>query len=631
MLSEVVVQGVRRFGDVHRFPLKPGYNVIYGLAESGKSTVYDVMRSLLFARPAEGEKETFSSWRQDAGDVCRAGLTITAGSKLFRVMKDYTTGKATLSKLDPAAKKFVLMLDSPQQIQRWLREALRVPVGPEFGRLFTVTHDDIPSTNISTDRPKPGEQFEAEIRSWSVQQKKETLEQQCSDYKASAELGEIEQQQIELRSRVDELAMLLKRADEAQTALDQAEAAFEPFKLQPKLPDDIETKVAEYTEQLRERDAMLAELKPQHEMAMGGLKATEVVEPWKDPLGIGGAVGVVIGFVLAAVLTGGLRYLAYLVILGGFGVIGWRIFNWVRAQEEHTEHKQSVTQSGEKIRVLEKTFEVETAVVRSFMKQLGVEDAGQLVEHKAARQQAEQQLDQARSALDAVSADADVPAARAEHKELTAKLEALESRLAEIGGGGMLAGVDRPTRVARAFLLETEIAQAEGRRPRPPSTLMDDDSIDDDLYADSVSDPALTALQRYCAARQADPPTVMRSIHEAFNRNLEAFTGGQWRKAVFHSNGRISVRSDGGQEPVPLDSLSANEQDAAYAALRFTLFQLESKGGPPIVMLDDPFDFDEGRSKLLARALHALGKSGQVLHFTSMPSLTRFADHSVEL
>lgn len=633
-LAEIVLQGVRRFSDVHRFPFKPGYNVIYGLNESGKSTVFEVMRSLLFARPAEGEGESFKSWRQDAGAVCRAGLTITAGTQVFRVMKDYTTGNASLSKLDPAQKKFVLLSDSPPAIQRWLRDALRVPVGPDFGRLFTVEREDVPSMNLTAgERPNPGEDFEAHIASMTMAQKREELQNQVAEYSQRKELTRVEEEHLQVTQRLDELAQTLKRADAAEQQVKQAEAAFEPFALKPKLPDDIEEKVEDYERDSKRLDEQLMDLRPQQEMARGGLQATQTPEEWwKDPPGIAGAAAVLVGIIGAAAFSGAPQTIAGLVIFGGVGVIGWRVVHFVKSQEEHAVHKESATKANERIRALEKAFEVETAVVRSFMKQLGVDSAEDLLEHKRAREEAQAALDAARSALDQVSSGQDLDAARREREDLQKKNAVMEERLAELGGGGPggFDVVSLSTIIARVVALETMIAESEGRRPRPPSALLYDESINDDRYA-SAGDPVVDAVDRYCAARQADRTKVMRVITEAFSRNVEAFTGGVWQQAIFSASGRISLRRSVAEEPVPIENLPAPEQDAVYAALRFTLLQLESKGGPPIVLLDDPFDFDEGRSKLLARALQTLGRSGQILHFTSQPTLTRFADHSVEL
>src|SRR5690349_408379 len=91
-VSEVVVQGVRRFAEVRRFSLGPGYNVLYGLSAAGKTTLYDVLMSLLFVREAENERESFQSSLPQAAGTCRAGMSLSLGGETFRVLKDYAAG-----------------------------------------------------------------------------------------------------------------------------------------------------------------------------------------------------------------------------------------------------------------------------------------------------------------------------------------------------------------------------------------------------------------------------------------------------------------------------------------------------------------------------------------------------------
>src|SRR5437870_4179639 len=145
-ITEVVVQGIRRFADVRRFTLGPGYNVLFGLAASGKSTLSDVILSLLFARPAEGEGDSFRSMLPGGDKACRAGLSLAVGGETFRVLKDFQAKAVTLSRFIAAEKRFELLASDPPRIQAWLSEKARLTVGPGYGRLFTLAKGDFPST-----------------------------------------------------------------------------------------------------------------------------------------------------------------------------------------------------------------------------------------------------------------------------------------------------------------------------------------------------------------------------------------------------------------------------------------------------------------------------------------------------
>ena len=124
---------------------------------------------------------------------------------------------------------------------------------------------------------------------------------------------------------------------------------------------------------------------------------------------------------------------------------------------------------------------------------------------------------------------------------------------------------------------------------------------------------------------------LLRAAQDAFSKNVRAISGGRFADGQFDATGSVSLREEN-RGSVPFESVDAIGKDAAYLALRITLFQLETRGSSrPIVVLDDPFDFEEGRLELISRALKALGPDAQVLHLTSRPIHQRLADHQLEI
>jgi uncharacterized protein YhaN len=138
-------------------------------------------------------------------------------------------------------------------------------------------------------------------------------------------------------------------------------------------------------------------------------------------------------------------------------------------------------------------------------------------------------------------------------------------------------------------------------------------------------------VSAWCGTRRADLGRTLRGVAEGCAANLKALSGGKYDQALFDAEGGLQVRA-GMATPVPFESLTSLEKDAAWLALRLTLFQVESKGkGRLVVLLDDPFDFEEARLALVSRAFKALGKEAQVLHLTSRPAHRKLADQPLEI
>ena len=98
------------------------------------------------------------------------------------------------------------------------------------------------------------------------------------------------------------------------------------------------------------------------------------------------------------------------------------------------------------------------------------------------------------------------------------------------------------------------------------------------------------------------------------------------------AEGNVSVRDESKKAMVAWESLDSMQRDVVYLALRLTLFQLDAKGeGRALIVLDDPFEFEEPRLLAFSRALRALAPGAQVLHLTSRSVHNRLADVKVEI
>lgn len=653
VITEVVVQGVRRFGDVRRFTLGPGYNVLYGLGSSGKTTLHDVMMSLLFARPAEGEAASMQSLLPQGKVACRAGLTLTLDGEQWRVLKDYQQGVVTLSRFNAAEKKFELVLNDAAAIRQWLVETAKMPAGPEAATVCTFAKTEFPSiadgvvVATAARREMEDTGFEERIRAMSLGDKRALLAKLLDEYRRHADVRTTEYLQDGLRTKVFEAEALMRKREELQKKLDEIDLEYKDLEKLPKLPDGIEERIEAYKRHEKQREADMADLLPRQEEAkavllslipreydektfrrLKELNQDMLLEPVKRDriLDAGLAllpVGVVMLFLGSKIATIGI-----LIALAGIGVVAWRgILYFYGALEKFQAQKKITDQIDDQIRQMERRWDLETSVVRNLMKAYAVDDPREMREMEKRRDEFAGERAQVKAQLDVlVLPGGKMP--EKEHARVTQQIADLDQRLQELSKDMTGDPKELEPQIER---LDREVARAEGRKPTPRAKLFQN-ADEGEASADSDGRNAVTRLlESWCAAHRADLGRVLRAIQETYSRNLKALSGGRFGEASFDAEGNVTVREEiRGQ--TPWEMIDGSGRDACYLALRITLFQLDAKGDArPVFVLDDPFEFEEGRLLAISRALRALTPGAQVLHLTSRPQHGKLADTNVEI
>jgi len=151
---DLVLQGIKKFVQSQKIPFKPGFNLIFGGNDSGKSILFECLLELLFpTRPQSGIK--WQSW--EGTENCRAGLTFKQGDYLYRILKDFNQNRISLSRKSPEQEKFERLSANPEEVSSILREELNLPDFNDFKNLFAETRNWLPSVRgiKSTTRPAP--------------------------------------------------------------------------------------------------------------------------------------------------------------------------------------------------------------------------------------------------------------------------------------------------------------------------------------------------------------------------------------------------------------------------------------------------------------------------------------------
>ena len=654
-VSEVVVQGVRRFGDVRRFTLQPGYNVLYGLSAAGKSTLHDVLLSLLFARPPEGEGESFKSLLPQGQAACRAGMSLNLGGETWRVLKDYQQNAVTLSRYAVAEKRFDLVYSQPAQIIRWLGETAGLTVGPPFGRLFTMTHADFPSltapvTVVASRRDGNSSDmsmFEDRLRTMSLPDKRNMLAILTEEYRRHAEMKTLEFLQDGMRTKLYEVEALMKKREEALEKIKEIDLELKDIVKLPKLPDGIDERIEAYKRHEKTREAELEHLLPRQQDAHAELDSVipapfteKDMRRMKEPLDIAiellkrdrqldaGVAAMLIGLpmILFGSTTG---VIGMLLAAVGIGLIAYRgLLVFLKGKERFDALVKTVDQVDEQVKLVERKWDIETTVVRNLMKAYNADDPREMKEIEKTRdalvvRKSALTTEIAELALPSGDTNLDVHQARFQ-KQITN----VDERLQAMSSKFTTDPKDLEPQIER---LDREVARAEGRKATSRAKLFGLDEADAGDDDGDARNAIVTAVEAWCGSRRADMGRVLRTLQEAYAKNLKALSGGKLSDANFDATGSVSAREEG-RPPLPFESLDSMGKDAAWLSLRMTFFQLESRGTRRMLaLLDDPFEFEEGRLATISRALKSLGPNAQVIHLTSRPIHQRHADHQLEI
>jgi hypothetical protein len=154
-ILELVLQGVGRFAQSRKFPLKPGLNVVFGPTESGKTTLVSCMLDLLY--PDRFREDEASIVNRSNPGASRAGLTIGSGKDIYRILKDYNSGQLSLTQYNPASQKYEQVSSDAVEIASILNSTFSLPSYSIYNHLFVAAADHMPSALPLTPEEAPAQ------------------------------------------------------------------------------------------------------------------------------------------------------------------------------------------------------------------------------------------------------------------------------------------------------------------------------------------------------------------------------------------------------------------------------------------------------------------------------------------
>jgi uncharacterized protein YhaN len=152
ILLDLVIVGVGRFAQPTRFTFHKGYTVVFGLNETGKSTVGRAVMAVLYPE-VYSRAPDFINWQLSG--TSRAYVTLKEGTDVYRLTRDFSQKLSNLARYIPDKKIFALATKDEKEISDFLTEKLGLFDEEIYSSVFYSDFLHLPSTALSVSFPGP--------------------------------------------------------------------------------------------------------------------------------------------------------------------------------------------------------------------------------------------------------------------------------------------------------------------------------------------------------------------------------------------------------------------------------------------------------------------------------------------
>ncbi len=483
--TELVLQGVRRFGQTHRFPLGDGLTVFVGGAGAGKTSFVDVIVHLLFPDTSEPATTAFQA---QGSDVCRVALTLDDGrGQVYRLVKDLLRGSLALTRFDAGSQQFAPVSTTPAEILQYLSSTLQLPQRDLFEGLYVLRASDLPSAapapagdaGLGVAPPAggppgalagggappglqagsggfPGYQGDSggggggqfpgyqgggfddggEVLPDEPQELRSQIEVLERDLSAARMVDDLQFKLDGLQSEMFELEDKSKGVRQAQQRLEDLRQKQDQFSDLAELPGDFEDRVKSYKQDGERHARDLARLDEERErwekQAEGSLPAP-LLRNRNFQLGLAGGLVALLAGTAGFFTLESLRWLALLSI-PAFGVV---VIAAMRHIDQIMSAERAETRLGlldERRKKLERQFELESSIVKRTMDRVGAESPERVLEMYAKRNELLQAIQQAEQEVAKQQAQAGQANLEQRKAELQSEIDGIEAELAGMSG-----------------------------------------------------------------------------------------------------------------------------------------------------------------------------------------------------
>jgi len=648
IIMDLVVSGVGKFSKPVKFTFHKGYNVIYGLNESGKSTFARAIMAVLFPDVYSNVPD-FINWQLEGASRCY--LTISEGNEIYRLVRDFSQKLSNLSRYIKDKKVFALITKDEREISEFITNTLKIADEEIYSGAFFSDAANLPSTSplgYMGAAPKPVKsqstsEDDLDFEGQDPTALKERLETLKGEMARAEEMLEIEtafdQEQsnlYEIQSQIKDIRQLEKEIEETSDFINRFKAFGEV--------EGVISRVDRYTESERRLEHTINELKSkkgQAEAELINAKLPSITEHKLFFPGIGIAVlGIVLKLPVAQNILGrfisnstieSISKLAVLIMLVGLGMAGWTLWQFISAFSYQNKLRSVVNESDDEIKQVTARHNTEIREMRELMKSLGADNIEALRTKVKSYKESELKRDTMGKKLVQMKEERGYDKLIEEENAVKGRVDELQQKLEGMHGLGFTPQemkteigkiekylAKRGVRFDRYDEGKAGSSKSGGGGGRKPSR------FPDDHFARSLA-IATELVQK----GQMEPLSELQKI---FDKYIQVLTNKNYARATFSRDGVIKFFKSDNLMRVGMESMSLATKDTVYFALKLALIDSILKRRSIPIIMDDPFIlFDDQRIAAVTSILKELSSKAQVILLTSKKAAAQGADRSFQI
>ncbi|UCD84925.1 MAG: hypothetical protein JSU92_01675 [Deltaproteobacteria bacterium] len=661
-LLEFFLQAVRRFSSQLRFTFKPGYNTVYGLNESGKSTIYEALIATLDQGYFLEKRESFLA-REAGGTPSRVGLGFKEGQDTFRLLKEFSSGQVQLSKRNLTTGKFEPYSRDPAWISDFFSRDLCFPNLEIYQSIYLKDLAGLPSVGgVATTQPaepvysaaveqsdvpaspafEPPPVAPPPLQGQSPEEIRQELQRLSEELAWAEKMEEMEFNLDGLEKKLFEMEAGSEDVKEVERYLNEVNEELAKYGKFDDLPEDIDERLEDYLRLEKQEKDILLRYDKEIKEAKYDIDMLTAIPLYKEKSLIYGAAVMLVFFVGGGILSS-LGKIPNFVPLGGLvgvALVAYALWHFFSRREKLEKLRVKVDKRDEDKKVTVKKFEIEGAVAHSLIESSGAKSGTDLVWQLERWRELKHRKEELLAKLGGLREEKDYESLKAEQKKIQDEIQGIQEKLRDMGGLSM--GTHEMRR--EIDRLKELLSQTPGQASSPESSF-------DSFSSPPVPSPApvepITPKQVPMVVSPRDPlqdlisncqkllntdlTGLTTAIKDSFCRNLKAFTLDSYQDARFEEGGSLVLIGKGTRE-YKFTELSPATKDAVYFALDFALLEKSLEIRPFPIIFDTPFlHLDEPRLSAVAEALKNLGQINQVIHLTSNPVFSKRAEQSFNL
>jgi uncharacterized protein YhaN len=630
---EIIVQGIGPFSKPYKLVFSPGYNLILGGNETGKTLIYQLVTAVI-------DPDRFSAIKAgvpigEGGEVApRAGIRFRGQDREYRVIRDFKTGDLAINQLDRETQEWKLVDRNPETWKKlWKKEAgVTTADYLQFFALDKFELARVPEARTKAPEKKPAAAASPAPAPKNQAEKEQKIKTLKEDLARAEEIERIEFELDGLHTQVFQIEEKSKGIPALEEKIQEAAEKLKKYAGCEELPADLEAKVASFKKLNTQKSEELGKLEEDRkQVETESATFSQKGDFYREPIFIAGTAAAFLALVVSLAFPSLPRLITAPFLFGGAGASFYSLWKFWSNKEKAAKLKEQMSGWDEKTRVIEKRFEIEGSVIRHLLEKTGAiipeEILARQKEFQAALAEKKRSEQEKADYLSRVNLNE----AETQKAQLKAEIGQRQNRLLEMGGVAM-----DPMEMKREIKrLESQLGTAGPEDGVEQVEDLGDFSEDLEAIPDPGEENQSGGTGPWERIRVilnvGDENELRKKVVESSSQTLGTVTQGRYQMAL-DPRSEYGFKIIPASGPPPARGLSPSTRETAAASWQLTVWKaLCSRFSLPII-LDDPFrNFDPARLAFWAQNLKKISTRAQIIHFTFNPALTKIADQTVPL